>query len=86
MSFSLDWRVRAVRYDLSNTVGIFVLAKQDDGTYMGRPMEISGPYGTHVPLEHEPTVRITANAAQMLLDELWASGLRPSREQESGHD
>lgn len=42
-------------------------------------------YGTHcvmAPIEpglhHEPTLRIDRTAAQLLIDDLWAAGFRPS--------
>ena len=69
--------VRAEKVLYTNSVDLLVMQRHADGSAsVGRPltMERLEP-GAHF---GEPTLRLGMDAAQLLIDELWRCGLRPS--------
>ena len=68
--------VRAKRESWSDGVELLVLVRDDRGTSIAKPVILERiEEGTYV---SEPTMRLSNQAAQMLIDELWFCGLRPS--------
>jgi hypothetical protein len=68
--------VRAQREPWRDGVELMALVRDDLGTSVAKPLTLERiEEGTYV---SEPTMRLTNQAAQMLMDELWRCGLRPS--------
>lgn len=68
--------VRAQREPWRDGVELLALVRDDRGTSVARPVILERiEEGAYV---SEPTMRLTNQGAQMLMDELWRCGLRPS--------
>jgi hypothetical protein len=67
--------IRAKREIFSNKIEIYLRHEQDNGVWFAEPVVMTRREAyTFV----EPHLRIDTNSAQMLMDELWNCGLRPS--------
>lgn len=68
--------VRAQRPPWRDEVELLALVRNDLGTSIAKPLTLERiADGAYV---SEPTMTLTNKAAQMLMDELWQCGLRPS--------
>lgn len=68
--------VRAQRQPWRDGVELLALVRDDRGTSIAKPLTLERiEEGAYVP---EPTLTLTNQGAQMLMDELWRCGLRPS--------
>lgn len=68
--------VRAQRPPWRDGVELLAMVRDDRGTSIAKPLTLERiDDGDFV---SEPTCTLTAKAAQMLMDELWMCGLRPS--------
>lgn len=69
--------IRAEKVLYTNSIDLLVMQRGMDGTNaVGRPLTME----RLEPGEHfgEPTLRIGMESAQLLIDELWRCGVRPS--------
>jgi len=68
--------VRAQRQPWRDGVELLALVRDDRGTSIAKPLTLETlADGAMV---HEPTMTLSNHSAQMLMDELWRCGLRPS--------
>ena len=68
--------VRAQRQPWRDGIELLALVRDDRGTSIAKPLTLERiEDGAYAP---EPTMALTSQAAQMLMDELWRCGLRPS--------
>lgn len=68
--------VRAQRQPWRDGVELLAMVRDERGTSIARPLTLKRIQDGE--MVGEPTCRLTAHAAQMLMDELWQCGLRPS--------
>ena len=67
-------RIRAEWSIRSGSVGLYLMEERGRDRLVGAPVEMKA----HEPgVMIDPTTRITMEAAQELMDDLWSCGLRP---------
>ena len=67
--------VRCFRTPWNDSLSMMILARDRDSVAFAQPLTfVKGTPGE----EAEPTFRLSHDRAQMLIDELWGCGLRPS--------
>lgn len=69
-----DIVIRARQQPWSNAVELLVMT--EDQRFIGKPVELEEHSNEAMIID--PTARITKQQAQVLIDDLWAAGLRPT--------